>query len=109
MWYVKIDKIRMSRLTKGLLIDKPRVPILNLDLLDTNEEVSDFKTILEEQLKMNIEISFYKDQIKLFNPSLRIKMANGKWRKIFDTKALNKQIADFHFKMHDSNEIKQAI
>ncbi|KAA6353732.1 MAG: putative Transposon Ty3-I Gag-Pol polyprotein, partial [Streblomastix strix] len=38
-----------------------------------------------------------------------IKKANGKWRKILDTKALNKQIADFHFKMHDSIEVKQTI
>ncbi|KAA6373887.1 MAG: hypothetical protein EZS28_030583 [Streblomastix strix] len=38
-----------------------------------------------------------------------IKKANGKWRKILDAKTLNKQIADFHFKMHDSNEAKQII
>ncbi|KAA6393208.1 MAG: hypothetical protein EZS28_011266 [Streblomastix strix] len=38
-----------------------------------------------------------------------IKKANGKWRKIPDAKALNKQIANFHFKMHDSIEVKQII
>ncbi|KAA6367346.1 MAG: putative Transposon Ty3-G Gag-Pol polyprotein [Streblomastix strix] len=38
-----------------------------------------------------------------------IKKANGKWRKILDAKALNKQIADFHFKMHDQIEVKQTI
>ncbi|KAA6355959.1 MAG: putative reverse transcriptase, partial [Streblomastix strix] len=38
-----------------------------------------------------------------------IKKANGKWRKIRDAKTLNKQGADFYFKMHDSNEVKQTI
>ncbi|KAA6396971.1 MAG: hypothetical protein EZS28_007505 [Streblomastix strix] len=37
------------------------------------------------------------------------KNANGKWRNILDAKALNKEITDFHFKMHDSNEVKQTI
>ncbi|KAA6393997.1 MAG: hypothetical protein EZS28_010476 [Streblomastix strix] len=35
------------------------------------------------------------------------KKANGKWRKMLGAKTLNKQIADFHFKMHDSNKVKQ--
>ncbi|KAA6360885.1 MAG: putative Gag-Pol polyprotein, partial [Streblomastix strix] len=43
------------------------------------------------------------------NPTIMKKKANGKQRKILDAKALNKQIADFHFKMHDSNEVKQTI
>ncbi|KAA6362378.1 MAG: hypothetical protein EZS28_042096 [Streblomastix strix] len=38
-----------------------------------------------------------------------IKKANGKWRKILDAKELNKQIADFHFKMQDSNDVIQTI
>ncbi|KAA6362840.1 MAG: hypothetical protein EZS28_041634, partial [Streblomastix strix] len=38
-----------------------------------------------------------------------VKKAYGKCRKILDAKALNKQTVDFHFKMHDSNEVKQTI
>ncbi|KAA6386052.1 MAG: hypothetical protein EZS28_018418, partial [Streblomastix strix] len=38
-----------------------------------------------------------------------IKKANGKWRKILDAKALNKENADFHFKILDSNELQQTI
>ncbi|KAA6395240.1 MAG: hypothetical protein EZS28_009231 [Streblomastix strix] len=38
-----------------------------------------------------------------------MKEKKQKWRKIQDSKALNKQNADFHFKMHDSNEVKQTI
>ncbi|KAA6395509.1 MAG: hypothetical protein EZS28_008962 [Streblomastix strix] len=38
-----------------------------------------------------------------------IKKANEKRRKILDVKAKNKQITDFHFKMNDSNDVKQTI
>ncbi|KAA6351526.1 MAG: hypothetical protein EZS28_051839 [Streblomastix strix] len=38
-----------------------------------------------------------------------IKKANGKWRKILDAKELNKLIAGFNFKRHDSNELKLTI
>ncbi|KAA6340363.1 MAG: hypothetical protein EZS28_052538, partial [Streblomastix strix] len=70
----------------------------------TEEEAKEYKTILEEELKENIAIPIKKEQIKWYNPTFMIKIANGKWRKILDAKALNKQIADFHFKMHDSIE-----
>ncbi|KAA6376069.1 MAG: hypothetical protein EZS28_028405 [Streblomastix strix] len=38
-----------------------------------------------------------------------INIENGKWRKILDTKTLNKQIADFFFKMHNSSDVKNTI
>ncbi|KAA6379852.1 MAG: putative Pro-Pol polyprotein [Streblomastix strix] len=38
-----------------------------------------------------------------------IENANRKWRKILDSKKQNKEIADFHFKMHDSNKVKRTI
>ncbi|KAA6398168.1 MAG: hypothetical protein EZS28_006302, partial [Streblomastix strix] len=68
-----------------------------------------YKIILEEELKENIVTSIRKEQIKWYNPAFMIKKAKGKWRKILDAKALNKQIAYFHFKMHDSIEEKQTI
>ncbi|KAA6364048.1 MAG: putative reverse transcriptase, partial [Streblomastix strix] len=75
----------------------------------TEEEAKEYKIMLEEELKENIVIPIKKEQIKWYNPTFMIKKANGKWRKILDAKALNKQIADFHFKMHDSIEVKQTI
>ncbi|KAA6378517.1 MAG: putative Transposon Ty3-G Gag-Pol polyprotein, partial [Streblomastix strix] len=75
----------------------------------TEEEAKECKTMLEVELKENIVIPIKKEQIKWYNPTFTIKKANGKWRKILDAKALNKQIADFHFKMHDSIEVKQTI
>ncbi|KAA6386676.1 MAG: putative Pro-Pol polyprotein [Streblomastix strix] len=75
----------------------------------TEEEVREYKIMLEEKLKENIEILIKKEQIKQYNPTFMIKKANGKWRKILDAKALNKFNADFHFKNHDSNEQKQTI
>ncbi|KAA6389323.1 MAG: hypothetical protein EZS28_015154 [Streblomastix strix] len=65
--------------------------------------------MIEEELKEIIVIPIKKEQIKWYNPTFMIKKANGKWRKILDAKALNKQIADFHFKMHDANEVKHTI
>ncbi|KAA6372866.1 MAG: hypothetical protein EZS28_031608 [Streblomastix strix] len=65
--------------------------------------------MIEEELKENIVIPIRKEQIKWCNPIFMIKKANGKWRGILDAKALNQQIADFHFKMHDSNQVKQTI
>ncbi|KAA6399441.1 MAG: hypothetical protein EZS28_005039 [Streblomastix strix] len=38
-----------------------------------------------------------------------IKKINGKWINILDSKVQNKDFADFHFKKHDSNEVKQTI
>ncbi|KAA6311465.1 MAG: hypothetical protein EZS28_056122, partial [Streblomastix strix] len=75
----------------------------------TQEEAKEQKIMQEEELKENIVIPIKKEQIKWYNPTFMIKKANGKWRKILDGKALNKQIADFHFKMHDSIEVKQTI
>ncbi|KAA6382811.1 MAG: hypothetical protein EZS28_021663 [Streblomastix strix] len=73
------------------------------------EEAKECKIILEEELKENIVILIKKEQIKWYNPTFMIKKANGQWRKILDVIALNKQIADFRFKMHNSNEMKQTI
>ncbi|KAA6341195.1 MAG: hypothetical protein EZS28_052474 [Streblomastix strix] len=75
----------------------------------TEEEAKEYKIILEEELKENIVIPIKKEKIKWYNLTFMIKKANGKWRKIMDAKALNKQIADFHFKMHHSIEVKQTI
>ncbi|KAA6372115.1 MAG: putative reverse transcriptase [Streblomastix strix] len=75
----------------------------------TDEEAREYKLMLEEELKENIVIPIKKEQIKWYNLTFMIKKANGKWRKILDAKALNKQKADFHFKMHDSIEVKQTI
>ncbi|KAA6395736.1 MAG: hypothetical protein EZS28_008738 [Streblomastix strix] len=75
----------------------------------TEEEAREFKIMLEEELKEKIVIQIKKYQIKWYNPIFMIKKAIGKWRKILDAKALNKHIADFHFKMHDSIEVKQTI
>ncbi|KAA6357958.1 MAG: hypothetical protein EZS28_046516 [Streblomastix strix] len=65
--------------------------------------------MLDEELIETIVISIKKEKIKWYNPTFMIKKANGKWRKILDAKALNQQLADFHFKMHDSIEVKQTI
>ncbi|KAA6364247.1 MAG: hypothetical protein EZS28_040226 [Streblomastix strix] len=75
----------------------------------TEEEAIEYQIMLEEEMKENIVIPIKKEQIKWYSPTFMIKKANGKWRKILDAKALNKQIADFHFKMHDSIEVKQTI
>ncbi|KAA6398450.1 MAG: hypothetical protein EZS28_006023 [Streblomastix strix] len=72
------------------------------------EEAEEYMIMLEEELKDNIVIPSRKEQIKCYNPTFMIKKADGKWRKIPDAKTLNKEIADFHFKMHDSNEVKQT-
>ncbi|KAA6361437.1 MAG: hypothetical protein EZS28_043035, partial [Streblomastix strix] len=76
---------------------------------ETEEAANENKIMQQDELKENIDVPIIKDQIKRYNPTFIIKKANGKWRKILDVKALNKQIADFHFKMHDSNEGKQTI
>ncbi|KAA6389779.1 MAG: hypothetical protein EZS28_014694 [Streblomastix strix] len=65
--------------------------------------------MLEEELKENVAIPIRKKLIKWYNLTFMIKKANGKWRKILSAKAWNKQIADFHFKMHDSIKVKQTI
>ncbi|KAA6376528.1 MAG: hypothetical protein EZS28_027943 [Streblomastix strix] len=75
----------------------------------TEEEVKEYKIMLEEELKENIEIPIKKEQIKWHILTFMIKKAKGKWRKILYEKMQNKQIADFHFKMYDSNEVKQTI
>ncbi|KAA6357325.1 MAG: hypothetical protein EZS28_047148, partial [Streblomastix strix] len=75
----------------------------------TVEETKKYKIMLEEELKENIVISIRKEQIKQHNPTLLIKNANRKWGNIQAGTALNMEIADFHFKMHDSNEVKQTI
>ncbi|KAA6367948.1 MAG: putative reverse transcriptase [Streblomastix strix] len=75
----------------------------------TEEEAREYKLIIEEELKENIVILIKKEQIKWYNSIFMIKKANGKWRKILHAKALNKQIADFRFKMHDSNGVKKTI
>ncbi|KAA6377144.1 MAG: hypothetical protein EZS28_027328, partial [Streblomastix strix] len=75
----------------------------------TEEEAKECKIILEEELYENIVILTRKEQIKWYNPTFMIKKAKWKWRKILDAKALNKENADFHFKIHDSNEMKQTI
>ncbi|KAA6365397.1 MAG: hypothetical protein EZS28_039077 [Streblomastix strix] len=73
----------------------------------TENQAKKCKIILEEELKENIVIPFRKEQTIQYNLTFMIKKAYGKQRKILDAKVLNKQIADFHFKMHDSNESKQ--
>ncbi|KAA6354575.1 MAG: hypothetical protein EZS28_049898 [Streblomastix strix] len=75
----------------------------------TEEEAMEYKIMLEEELKENIVKPIRKEQIKRNNLTFMIKKAKGKCRKILDTKVLNKQIADYHFKMHDSNVVKQII
>ncbi|KAA6376044.1 MAG: putative Transposon Ty3-G Gag-Pol polyprotein [Streblomastix strix] len=80
-----------------------------MKLRRTEDEAKVNKIMLEEELKEIIVIPIREKQIKWYNPTFMIKKANGKWRKILDAKALNKQIADFHFKMYDSNEVKQTI
>ncbi|KAA6352962.1 MAG: hypothetical protein EZS28_051511, partial [Streblomastix strix] len=80
-----------------------------LKLRGTEEEAREYKIMLEEELKENIVIPIKNEQNKWCSPTFMIKKANGKWGKILDAKALNQQIADFHFKMHDSNEVKQTI
>ncbi|KAA6388043.1 MAG: hypothetical protein EZS28_016432 [Streblomastix strix] len=89
-------------------------PIKNNPPIETQlkrkvEDSKEFGIILEEELKENIEIPVKKGRIKRNNLKLTIRKANGKCRKILDTKPLNKQNADFHFKMHDSNKEKQTI
>ncbi|KAA6388424.1 MAG: hypothetical protein EZS28_016047 [Streblomastix strix] len=73
------------------------------------EEAKEYKIRLVEELKENIVIPIRKEQIKWYNHIFMIKKANGKQRKKLDAKALNKEIADFPFKMHDSNKVKQTI
>ncbi|KAA6356175.1 MAG: hypothetical protein EZS28_048298 [Streblomastix strix] len=94
------DNLSIKNLQRQLKIIKFRV---------TEEEAKEDKILLEEELKENIVIWIRKDQIKQYNQTFMIKNANWNQRKILDAKALNKQIADFHFKIHDSNEVKQII
>ncbi|KAA6340254.1 MAG: hypothetical protein EZS28_052545, partial [Streblomastix strix] len=75
----------------------------------TEEDAKEYKIMLEDELKENIVIPIRKEQNKLYNPTFMIMKVNEEQRKILDAKAPNKQIADFHFKMHDSNEVKQTI
>ncbi|KAA6374798.1 MAG: hypothetical protein EZS28_029674, partial [Streblomastix strix] len=94
------DNQRINKLQRWLWIMKFR---------GTKEEAQEYKIIIEEQLKENILIPIGKGQIKWYNPTFMIKKANGKLRKILNVKASNEQVADFHFKMHDLNEVKQTI
>ncbi|KAA6359693.1 MAG: putative Transposon Ty3-G Gag-Pol polyprotein [Streblomastix strix] len=94
------DNLNINNLQRQLKIIKFR---------GTEEEAREYKVMLEEELKENIVIPIGKKQNKWYNPTFMIQKANRKWRKILDAKTLNKQIADFHFKMHDLNEVKQII
>ncbi|KAA6395485.1 MAG: hypothetical protein EZS28_008984 [Streblomastix strix] len=80
-----------------------------MKFIQKEEEEKEFKIILEKDLKENIVIPIRKDHVKWHNLKFMIKKAIWKWRKILDAKALNKQVADFHFKMHESTEVKQTI
>ncbi|KAA6360533.1 MAG: hypothetical protein EZS28_043939 [Streblomastix strix] len=75
----------------------------------TEEETKEYKIMLEEELKEKIVIPIKKEQNKLYNPTFMIMKTDEEWRKILDANKLNKQIADFHFKMHDSNEVNKTI
>ncbi|KAA6389016.1 MAG: hypothetical protein EZS28_015454, partial [Streblomastix strix] len=83
-------------------------PINIYSPVGTEEEAREYKIKLEEELKENIVIPIKKEQIKRYNLTFMIKKANGILKKILDAKALNKQITDFYFKMHDSIEVKQT-
>ncbi|KAA6400188.1 MAG: hypothetical protein EZS28_004288 [Streblomastix strix] len=76
---------------------------------ETDEEAKEYKIMIEEDLKLNSAILIRKEQIKWYNTTFMKMKANWKWRKIPDAKALNQQIADFHFKKHISNEANQTI
>ncbi|KAA6379510.1 MAG: hypothetical protein EZS28_024963 [Streblomastix strix] len=76
---------------------------------ETVKKAKECKIMLEEELKENSIIPIKKEQIKWYNTTFMIKKANGKWRKILNAKTLNRQTADFHFMMHDANEVKQTI
>lgn len=71
--------------------------------------MKEYSKMLEEELKENIVIPIAKNEIRWYNPTFMIRKANGKWRKILDAKKLNKEISNLHFKMHDSNEVKEMI
>ncbi|KAA6361944.1 MAG: hypothetical protein EZS28_042528 [Streblomastix strix] len=75
----------------------------------TEEDSKEGKIKFEEEQKENIVLSIRKEQTKWNNPTFMIKNAKEKRIKILDAKALNMEIADFHFKMHDSNKVKQTI
>ncbi|KAA6360452.1 MAG: hypothetical protein EZS28_044021 [Streblomastix strix] len=75
----------------------------------TEEEAKKYQILLEDGLKENILISIRNVQTKWYNPSFMKKKVSRKWRKILDAEVLNEEIADFHFKMHDLNEVKQTI
>ncbi|KAA6355754.1 MAG: hypothetical protein EZS28_048719, partial [Streblomastix strix] len=65
--------------------------------------------MLKEELIENIAIPIRKEHFQWYNPKFMEKETNRKRRKILNAKALNIQIADFQFKMQDSNEVKQTI
>ncbi|KAA6398778.1 MAG: hypothetical protein EZS28_005690 [Streblomastix strix] len=77
--------------------------------MGTEEQAKKYNIILEKELKENVIIPIRKELIKWYNTTLMIKIANGKQRKTLDTKTLHKEIVDFQFKMHDSNNVKQTI
>ncbi|KAA6377234.1 MAG: hypothetical protein EZS28_027236 [Streblomastix strix] len=80
-----------------------------MKFMGKEEESKEHKIVSEEELKDNIEILIRKEQIEQLNLTFIIRKTIGKLRKIVDAKAMNIEIADFHFKMHASNEVKQII
>ncbi|KAA6360527.1 MAG: hypothetical protein EZS28_043946 [Streblomastix strix] len=80
-----------------------------MKFIGTEDEAKEYKIMLEEKLNESIVIPIRKEQAILYNLTFMIKKTNGKWRKILDAKVQNKQIADFHFKMNDSNQVIQTV
>ncbi|KAA6352755.1 MAG: hypothetical protein EZS28_051718, partial [Streblomastix strix] len=93
-----------------LLMTSPQTtPMAARPVQDPRKRNKEYKIMQEVELKDKIKIPIRKEQIKWYNPTFMIKKANEKWRKVLDSKALNNQIADIHFKMHDSNQMNQTI
>ncbi|KAA6359390.1 MAG: hypothetical protein EZS28_045083 [Streblomastix strix] len=84
-------------------------PLMEKQPGGTGKQAKEVKIMLEEELKENFEIQIRKEQIKWYNPTFIINKINWKRRNILDAKLQNKEMADFHFTMHDSNEVKKQL
>ncbi|KAA6375751.1 MAG: hypothetical protein EZS28_028722 [Streblomastix strix] len=61
---------------------------------------------LEEELRENQIEQIHPDKAKWFNPTFIIPKLHQKWRKILDASALNKEIQTIHFKMIETDQVR---
>ncbi|KAA6360968.1 MAG: hypothetical protein EZS28_043505, partial [Streblomastix strix] len=75
----------------------------------SKEEQIAYTEKLEEQLRENIVEQIHPEHAKWFNPTFIIPKPHSKWWKILEASALNKQIQTIHFKMNETDQVRDLI